>query len=163
MAKRDTIVMWQNSYSVGIKLIDEQHMELIRLTNRLFASCMAGQESSKNTFHDIIHAVVDYVGYHFGIEEKVMERVKYPEYRVHKQEHANFVQEVFKKVEEFKSGKIFVPLSFAYYLRDWILHHIAMNDKKVGKYLQMMHKNGQLQKITLMVKNDKTTNWIQIR
>jgi len=163
MALEKEIVTWQNSYSVGIKLVDEQHRELIRLTNKLFASCMAGKGRSQDTFQDVIRAVVDYVGYHFGTEEKVMERITYPDYKEHKQEHADFVREVLIKVGEFNSGKIFVPLTFVYYLRDWILHHIAVCDKKMGEYLLMMHKSGELRKITLLVKKDETTNRTQIR
>jgi len=157
------IVAWQNSYSVGIRLVDEQHKELINLTNKLFVSCMAGQERSRQIFLDTIHSTVDYVGYHFGTEEKVMERINYPGYKEHKKEHTDFVREVFDKVEEFNSGKIFVPLSFVYFLRDWVLHHIAVSDRKLGDFLQAMHRSGMLQKITLKVKKDAITNRMEIQ
>ena len=159
----NNIVLWQASYSVGIKVVDEQHMELVRLTNKLFTSCMAGNEQSKSAFLDIIHEIVDYVGYHFGTEEKIMERVNYPDHAHHKQEHTNFVREVFQKVEEFNSGKILAPLNFVYYLRDWVLQHIAVSDKKFGAYLQQLKKSGELQKITLMVKKDESSGRIHIR
>ena len=157
------IVLWQNSYSVGIRVIDEQHMELIRLTNKLFASCMVGQEKSKDTFLNTIHEAVDYVRYHFGSEEKMMERINYPGYAYHKQEHASFIREVLTKVEEFNSGKIHTPLNFVYYLRDWVLHHIAVSDKELGEYLQFMKKRGDLQKITLMILKDKATGRMHIQ
>jgi hemerythrin-like metal-binding protein len=156
------VVKWQNSYSVGIKLIDEQHMELIRLTNKLFTSCLAGQERSISIFLNTIHEAVDYTSYHFGTEEKIMERIIYPDYINHKKEHTEFVREVFTKVDEFKSGKIFTPLQFVYFLRDWVLHHIAVNDKKLGEYLLMMKRSGELQKMTLMVKKENATNRIKI-
>ena len=163
MDDKKDIVIWQNSYSVGIKLIDEQHMHLIKLTNKLFASCLEDQEKSKDVFLATIHESVDYVGYHFGIEEKVMERVNYPNYKKHKEEHGNFVRMVFSKVEEFNSGKIFTPISFVYFLRDWILHHIAVSDKKMGEYLMMMQKSGELRKITLKVKKDEATTRVFIQ
>ena len=156
-------VQWQNSYSVGIRLVDEQHKELIRLTNRLFANCMAGQERSKNSFLDIIHEVVDYTGYHFGTEEKIMERVRYPSLLLHKREHTNFVREVYEKVDELKSGKKTVPIAFAYFLRDWVLEHIAVSDRKMGEYLLAMKRCGELQKVTLKVKKDLATERMLIR
>ena len=146
------LVTWNNSYSVGIKLIDEQHMELINLTNRLFIACMEGQERSKNTFLDVIHETVDYVNYHFSAEEMLMGKVNYPEFNLHKNEHANFVLEVFSKVEDFKAGKLLAPLSFVYFLRDWVLNHIAMIDKKLGAYLLQLHNSGELQKISPEIK-----------
>ena len=157
------VVQWQNSYSVGIKLIDEQHMELIKLTNKLFNNCLAGRDRSRATFLSTIHDSVDYVGYHFSTEEKVMESVNYPDYAAHKKEHLNFVREVFAKVEEFKSGKVLAPLTFVYFLRDWVLHHIAVNDKKMGDYLIALQKNGDLQKMTLRIKKDEASDRMQIR
>ena len=159
----NTIVQWHNSYSIGIKLVDDQHKELIKLTNRLFVSCMGGVEKTRNTFLDVIHEAVDYVVYHFGTEEKLMERIKYPEFSRHKKEHEAFVREVFNKVQEYKGGKTLAPLLFVYFLRDWVLDHIAMSDKKMGNYILHLHKSGELQKITLRVKTDETTNRVQIK
>ena len=158
-----TVVQWQPSYSVGIKLVDDQHQELIKLTNQLFASCMAGREQSRNAFLEIIHKAIDYVGYHFSTEEKVMERVNYPDLMAHKKEHSTFVREVFNKVEEFKAGKVLAPLTFVYFLRDWVLHHIAVNDKKMGDYLIALQRSGELQKMTLRVKKDEATDRMQIQ
>ena len=158
----NAIVQWQNSYSVGIRLIDEQHMELIRLTNKLFAACMNRTEHSRDIFLDTIHEAVDYVGYHFGTEEKIMERIQYPDFQRHKQEHKSFVREVFDNVDEYNSGKLLSPLTFVYFLRDWVLHHIAVCDKKMGEYLIFMRRCGSLQKLTLMVKKDLNTNRVQI-
>jgi len=143
------LVQWQDSYSVGVKQIDEHHMKLIRLTNKLFSSCMAGNTKGRDTFLEIIHEAVEYTGYHFGIEEKIMRRISYPDFVKHKQEHTDFVREVYTKVEEFKTGKILVPLQFVYFLRDWVLHHIAVCDKKLGKYLLLIKRNGHLQNLEM--------------
>jgi hemerythrin-like metal-binding protein len=161
----EVIVTWHNSYSVGIKLIDEQHMKLIELTNKLFNSCMSGHERAKSNsvFLTVIHEVIDYVTYHFNTEQRVMERINYPEYQIHKQEHTTFAKKVLNKTEEFKLGKINTSLSFVYYLRDWVLHHIAVNDKRLGMYLLEMKKRGDLQQIILKVKKDAVTNTIQIQ
>jgi len=157
------VVQWQNSYSVGVKPIDEQHMELIRLTNKLFNSCMAGQDKVNTAFLNAVHEAVDYTGYHFGTEEKMMERIKYPDYARHKQEHADFVREVYIKVDEYKSGKMLAPLHFVYFLRDWVLHHIAVSDKKLGDYLLYLRRNGELQKMTLKIRKDAATNRMMIK
>ncbi|MCL2382507.1 MAG: bacteriohemerythrin [Treponema sp.] len=163
MSERKHIVTWQNSYSVGIRLVDEQHMHLIKLTNRLFSSCLIRKEKTKSVFAATVREAVDYVGYHFSTEEKLMERVNYPEFRRHKQEHLDFVREVFSNVEEYNSGRLFAPLSFVYFLRDWILRHVAVTDKKMGDHLLMMKRTGELQKITLRVKTDESANRVYIK
>ncbi|GHV70430.1 hypothetical protein AGMMS49928_18180 [Spirochaetia bacterium] len=148
----NNIVTWHSSYSVGIPLIDEQHKELINLTNKLFTSCIQGKESSKVIFMRTIRGTVDYVGYHFGTEEKVMERINYPGLPSHKKEHTDFVKEVLHEVEEFKNGKKFTPISFVHYLKDWVLTHIAVTDKLMGDYILNMKRTGAINKVKLKVK-----------
>ena len=154
----EIIVTWSDSYSVGIKVIDDQHIKLVGLTNKLFSSCVAGGEKAKidSVFMDVVNEVVDYVGYHFSTEEKIMERIAYPDYKQHKQEHINFVKEVLAKVEEFKFGKINTAISFVFYLRDWILQHIAVNDKKLGTYILDLKSNGAFEQIVVKDKEEKS-------
>jgi hemerythrin len=151
------IVTWHNSYSVGIPLIDDQHKELIRLTNTLYEGVMQGQAFSQAAFLKSIRGTVDYIGYHFSTEERVMKRVDYPGYQSHKKQHSDFVREVLKHVDDFTNGKPFSPNNFVYYLKDWILTHIAVTDKKLGAYLIELKKEGSLSLITLKVKQDEAT------
>jgi hemerythrin len=148
----DTIVTWHKSYSVNIPLIDAQHVELINLTNKLYRSCLKGREHSKEVFMDVLHSAVDYVGYHFSTEEKIMERVGYPGYSTHKREHTNFVREVLKTVDDLSKGINTNPLSFVTYLKDWVLTHIAVSDAALGRHLIQLKQQGTLQNITLRVK-----------
>ena len=156
------IILWQNSFSVGIKLIDEQHMELVNLTNKLFASCLMDQKLSKKVFMDTIHEVVEYVSYHFGTEEKIMQRVNYPGFAEHKNEHRVFVQEVFIKAEDFKANKPFAPLTFVYFLKDWVLQHIAVCDKKMGDHIVVLKRRGAFQNLALKVKKDQATERMNV-
>ena len=157
------VVQWQNSYSVGVRPIDEQHMELINITNKLFSNYMSGQNKINAAFLNTIHEAVEYTRYHFGTEEKVMERINYPHYANHKREHTNFIREVLVKVDDFKTGKILAPLEFVYFLRDWVLHHIAVSDKRLGDYLLSLKQTGDLQRIVLKVKKDTTGNRLLIK
>jgi hemerythrin len=146
------IVRWHRSYSIGIPLIDAQHMELINLTNRLHESCMKGREASQSGFLKTVRGAVDYTGYHFSTEEKIMERIAYPGYQVHKKQHTDFVREVLREVDDFASGKKFTPNAFVYFLKDWVLTHIAVTDKKLGEYLINLKKQGGLRSMTIQIK-----------
>jgi hemerythrin len=151
-------VEWHNSYSIGIPLIDEQHKELINLTNKLYESTLGSMSNSKVVFMRTIRGAVDYVGYHFSTEEMVMQRVHYPDLPTHKKEHADFVLEVLKEVEDFKSGKKYTPNAFVRYLKDWVLAHIAVSDKRLGEYLVKLKRRGGLQGITVKVKEVVNTD-----
>ena len=151
MAAND-IVTWQKTYSVNIPLIDSQHMALVDLTNKLYRNCLKGRNHSKEVFMEVVRKTVDYVGYHFSTEEKIMERVNYPGFAAHKKEHNAFVMEVLKSVEAFSSGKIYNPIAFVKYLKDWVLTHIAVSDTELGNYLLSLKRNGTLHTISLRVK-----------
>jgi hemerythrin len=154
MDPKKQIVEWHDSYSVGIRLVDDQHKELINLTNRLHAASVMGWENSKAAFMSAIRAAVDYVGYHFSTEEKIMERINYPEYKVHKKEHTDFVKEVLSQVQDFQAGRKTSANDFVLFLRDWILAHVGVCDKKLGIYLIKLKKEGALSKMTMQVKKD---------
>jgi hemerythrin len=162
---RNEIVRWHNSYSIGIPLIDAQHQELINLTNKLYEGCMSGREASRVVFLKTIRGAVDYIGYHFSTEEKIMERVSYPyaEYIAHKQQHKDFVREVLREVDDFSSGKKFTPNAFVYFLKDWVLTHIAVTDKKLGEFLVDMKRRGGMRGMTIQIKQQANTNRMIIR
>jgi hemerythrin len=138
------LVEWDERYSVGIPLVDEQHKELVTMTNTLYEACLAGDEAARAYFLQAIHGTVDYVKYHFAAEERILENVKYPGIIEHKKAHEGFVKKIFEDVKSFEGGKKFVPNVFVRYLKDWILTHIAVEDKKYAEYILHLKKQGAL-------------------
>ncbi|MDR2313394.1 MAG: bacteriohemerythrin [Spirochaetaceae bacterium] len=128
-------VEWDNRYSVGIPLIDEQHKKLIEMTNTLYEACLGGTETATAHFREVVRGTVDYVKYHFTAEEKLLENAKYPDLACHKKEHESFILKIFEEVKKFEEGKKFVPNVFVRYLKDWILAHIAVEDKKYAGHI----------------------------
>jgi hemerythrin len=143
------LVEWDERYSVGIPLVDDQHKELVNMTNTLYEGCLAGDEAARAYFLQAVHGTVDYVKYHFAAEEKLLENVKYPGIIEHKRAHEGFVKKIFEDVKSFETGKKFVPNVFVRYLRDWILTHIAVEDKKYAEYIFNLKKQGILERRTI--------------
>ena len=125
-------VQWQNAFSVGSQLIDNQHKGLVEMTNSLFRGCERHDEML--SFMSTIQKAVNYAKTHFATEEKFMQKTKYPEYALHKSQHESFVAEVLKQVKNFEEGNC-SPLDFALFLKNWLLNHIAVSDKKYAPYL----------------------------
>ena len=146
------IVTWHKSYSVNIPLIDSQHMELIHITNKLYRNSLTGRNSSKDVFMEVLQGAINYVGYHFSTEEKIMERVNYPAIIAHKNEHNDFVGEVLRVEEGFSKGGKYNPLNLVMYLKDWVLTHIAVSDAALGSYLVKLKHYGALNRIIVKVK-----------
>jgi hemerythrin len=139
-----TLVEWNSRYLIGIPLIDEQHRELIELTNKLYEACLSGDQTANDIFKEAARRMVDYIKYHFGAEEKILENVRYPELAAHKREHEKLIKDVLEHVRLFQEGKKFIPNNFARTLKDWILNHIAMVDKKYSVYIMNLKKEGKL-------------------
>jgi hemerythrin len=144
MMDDNIIVEWDDRYLVGIPLVDDQHKELIRLTNDLYLSCLQGDEAARASFKEAIRATVEYVKFHFGAEEQILKNVNYPEFATHKKQHEEFVKQVLEEVKNFEEGKKFVPNMFVRFLRDWTLTHIAVSDKQYAEYILDLKKRGAL-------------------
>jgi hemerythrin len=145
------VVTWRDAYSVGVKLIDDQHKGLIAMTNELAERCQRGGGEAEIYFMKTIQGAVKYVKTHFTTEEIIMNRLHYPDFLTHKKEHEAFVAEVLQDVKEFEQGKKMVPLAFVKYLQEWVLTHIAKSDKKYGIFFDELRKKGQLDESMFML------------
>ncbi|MDR1025219.1 MAG: bacteriohemerythrin [Treponema sp.] len=137
-------VEWDDRYSVGIPLIDEQHKELIRLTNELYQGCLTGDDEAREFFFNAARGATDYVKYHFSAEERMMENIKYPYLAEHRRRHEDFIIKVLEDVKSFQGGRKFVPNNFVRFLRDWILSHIAIEDTRYARYIMELKRQGRL-------------------
>ena len=138
--KSTEIVTWKAQYCTGIDLIDEQHMELVNLTNKLYQACLDGKENVGIAFKEAMSRMVKYVRFHFGAEEKLLEQMKYPQYLEHKNQHKILVQNILDAVKDYESGKNFVPNHFVRTLTDWVFGHIAIKDRIYAEYFSGQKK-----------------------
>ncbi|MDR1868070.1 MAG: bacteriohemerythrin [Treponema sp.] len=139
-----TFVVWNDSYSVGIQAIDEQHQKLIEMTNNLYNACLQGEGTSKQYFQAVIREAVDYINFHFTAEEQIMERLRYPDLNKHKEEHKEFVRKVLEEVQLFEEGKYFVANNFVRFLGSWILTHIAVSDKQYSNFIDNLQEQDKI-------------------
>ena len=135
----DDSVFWDDQFLVNFELIDNQHKELVRMTNELFEGCKIGKTAADSAFLKTIRGALEYAQTHFFTEEKYMKQVSYPDLDEHKQEHALFVTNVITAVKDFEDNKS-EPLVLARFLKQWLLNHIAKSDKKYAPYLEGIEK-----------------------
>ena len=135
MKVKHAFIEWEDRFKLGINLIDRQHEKLVELTNNLHMACLQGTKSANNNFIETVHEVVNYVRYHFSTEEKLMLIVNYPKYPFHKKEHEAFIREILVQTQLFTNNSHLVPNRFVYFLKEWILSHIAVCDKVTVDYI----------------------------
>ena len=123
------MIEWGPQYMLGIAKVDQQHMVLVTLINRL-ESLRAGDAPSDRDLDEILKHLEQYVHTHFRDEEALLERLAYPEFPGHREEHHAFENRVAAFREAFANGDASVPEKLGQFLEGWLLHHILENDRK---------------------------------
>ena len=132
-------VIWDDAYSVDFELIDNQHKQLVKMTNELFDGCKKGVTAADEAFMKTIRGAVEYAQTHFYTEEKYMIQTNFPEMEEHVEEHKLFVKNIVKAVQNFEAFRS-DPYALARFLKEWLLNHIAKSDKKYAPYLEGINK-----------------------
>ena len=138
------IVTWDEKYATGVVLIDNQHKELIELINQLHNACLAGGETVGTTFKEAMSRMVEYVRFHFGTEQELLQRIKFPDIHNHKKQHAALIKSILEAAKDYSNGKKYVPNTFVRTLKDWVLGHIAVYDKAYALYVADQRRKGIL-------------------
>ncbi|MFC1528417.1 bacteriohemerythrin [Candidatus Latescibacterota bacterium] len=125
---------WDESLRVNIKEVDNQHVTLFEIANKLHSSLKSGQGST--ILNPLLNSLVDYVKTHFAYEEKWMAKYNYPELSKQKQEHLTFVSELKNFIQKYQKRTPLLAREILLYLGGWIRKHIIENDKKFGKFLK---------------------------
>jgi len=141
-------IKWSNEFKVNIELIDDQHKKLIELINKLDKKIKNTHEDNSESFREVIHEAVEYVKHHFATEEKIMEKLDYPDIYHHKVEHQAFVKEIFKDVKTFEKGDMYAPGKFLLFLKTWYEGHILNVDKKLGQFIHKKLGKEEIKKLT---------------
>jgi len=131
------LFVWNDSYSVGVKEIDKQHLMLVDSLNELF-DAMRNREA-KEVIGGILKSLSDYIDFHFSYEENVMQKNGYPAFLDHKKKHQVFVENVSGFIKKYEDGSLMVSMEVMNFLKDWLKTHIMGTDKE---YTEFFHKKG---------------------
>lgn len=124
---------WNDSYSVGIESIDNDHKKLIHLINNLQTAIdyKTDQQFEKQTMNEVI----DYTVYHFTREEEIMEKNEYPDVVPHKAQHKKMIDKVNEFVKAYEEGESEAIESLLKYLKAWLINHINGTDQEYSEFL----------------------------
>jgi len=132
-------IEWGENLSVGLKVFDDEHKQLVSFVNKLNTALQAG--SAKKTIGEILKSLVNYTQIHFKHEEEYMSLYNYPEYETHKKEHESLTEQVMDFYTRYMDGKAVFSLELMNFLKDWLIHHILGSDMKYKDFF--LSKNVQ--------------------
>jgi hemerythrin len=124
---------WNDSFSVNIRIVDEQHKRLVKLVGVLQKATDVDQQD-QDFIKSILDELVEYTVKHFTVEEEIMDIYNYPGLEDHKKEHKQFVDKVTNLVETYNSGEMILMHTVVSFLEKWIENHIKGSDQKIGPH-----------------------------
>ncbi|HEY9187622.1 MAG TPA: bacteriohemerythrin [Ignavibacteria bacterium] len=125
-------ITWNDSLSVKVLAIDQQHKKLVDMINELSDAMRSGK--GRDVLSKIISGLILYTGTHFKTEEKYFDQFEYPEAEIHKKEHEAFVLKVLEFKKGFEKGDLNLTVEIMDFLSDWLQNHIKGSDKKYSQF-----------------------------
>ncbi len=125
---------WSDEYSVHVRVIDNDHKELVSLVNELHEAIANG--AAEGVVGHVIAGLARYANEHFAREEKLMAEYGFPGLAAHREQHRLFTRVVaaFEKVHGEAPGELDHDRLVAF-LKDWLVHHILGADRQYVPYL----------------------------
>jgi hemerythrin len=130
-----TYFPWSDEYSVHLRVIDNDHKELVGMVNALHDAIANG--AKRPEIAHIIGNLARYVDEHFDREEALMQTYDYPLIVRHKRIHRHLRRVVHAIRIIFSSRpKDIDPVKLLAFLKDWLLEHILKEDMKYVPFLR---------------------------
>ena len=128
--------LWEDSLSVGVGLIDEQHKMLLSRLAEL--SDAVSQRQGSGQIVGTLSFLSEYVDFHFSTEERHMTANDYPKYDDHRAAHEQFKKTLRRLSEDFEEEGATTGLadSINTLLINWFLKHIQQVDQELGKFFR---------------------------
>ena len=129
-------IKWDESLSIGIELIDEQHKKWIDHIRDVQAAMedRRGMPQVANT----LGFLVDYTQFHFSTEEKYMSETGYPELENHRAKHEELKGTLDDLIEDFRDDGVTEKINRAIgtFLGNWLRDHIRVVDQAFAAFLK---------------------------
>jgi hemerythrin len=126
------LITWNDSYSVNVKEMDDQHRKLIDIINQLHDAMKVGQ--GKDVIGKVLSGLTDYTRRHFTSEENLMKAHGYPGYEEQKKSHNQLVIQILDIQKKFEAGTL-LSQEVLTFLKNWLINHIQGMDQKYGPHL----------------------------
>jgi hemerythrin-like metal-binding protein len=120
------LIEWQDTYSVGVDKLDDDHKRLINIIKRIDEA-----EKSGKSVQWALEELKNYAECHFRAEEECMNAADYPGIDEQKQEHRAFVEwlaSVERTYNLSPDAHFHLAETVNDYLSDWLRHHILVVD-----------------------------------
>ena len=116
------MIEWDDKYSVGISIIDEQHKKLINIINKAVTVIInkatdIAHSNDPEEILEVLNEMTEYAKEHFATEEAYMLEFHYLEHTLHKEEHFNFSNKTTAYRNKIMDGDYHIACEILEYLK----------------------------------------------
>ncbi|MGQ3685760.1 MAG: bacteriohemerythrin [Candidatus Loosdrechtia sp.] len=125
-------ILWDKSFSVGVRVLDEQHKQIVILINTLIE--MSNVEVASEIISDTLTKMTRYALEHFKDEEHYMLEYGYPGFSLQKSQHQEFKKKTAGFCIDTMAYTETVPMEISEFLKSWWTNHILKEDMKYKEF-----------------------------
>ncbi len=126
--------VWEESYSIGVPALDEQHQRLFDLLQKMLDLDAMDPAHALKHLPDILKQLNEYAAYHLLFEETLMKQHLEQDAYVlaHLTEHRAYWQRIAEFEQRIADGDIHAVHGVTVFLDYWWTHHIQKADRELG-------------------------------
>jgi len=92
-------------------------------------------ENATITVMDFLGEIYAHVSAHFALEEKIMRKRNYDQYKDHKDDHERLLDELRDIMDDYEENAYFSDEEFSGHIERWFTEHFKTKDARLHKHL----------------------------
>ena len=126
-------LLWDNTLSVQVQEIDDDHRKLVDLFNLL--NHAVREEEPEELVEVLLEELISCTDCHFKHEERLMLKYRYDGFEAHRREHQELINSINELQKTRRSKGKPVTADDIEFLEHWLTGHILGPDMDLGAYL----------------------------
>jgi hemerythrin len=122
-----------DTLTVGIEEIDDDHNKLVNLLNILNHSITEG--AATDYIEAVLDELINCTVWHFSHEERLMLKYGYDGYEEHRTEHQDLINSARELKKKFIQMRQLDEKEDLAFLERWLTEHILVADTRLASYL----------------------------
>jgi len=114
--------------------MDDEHRQMIELINRTYEKLESNSDAMQ--IEACLGEILSTISMHFALEERLMKRSKYVEYRAHKNDHEELLDQIRDLMDDFHVDPRAGAKRLEQSLSDWFARHFASFDARLHGQLK---------------------------
>ncbi len=130
------LIEWRKEFCTGISGVDYEHQKLIEEINSLYK--LIDDQTDRQSVIGRLGDIYGSISAHFALEEQMMRRHKYDQYREHMADHNNLLDEIVEIAFDYENSDTMDDQLFKQKINNWFQNHFKSHDSRLHKLAEFI-------------------------